>query len=53
MACGAPHIPGSHDEQLSILDSRGFVYFRMGDYAAAISDRDAALKKKAEFAASL
>jgi tetratricopeptide (TPR) repeat protein len=41
------------DAQASILDSRCFVYFRMGNYPAAIADCDAALKKSPEFANSL
>jgi tetratricopeptide (TPR) repeat protein len=35
------------------LDSRGFVYFRLGDYKAAIADYDAALGKKPNYASSL
>jgi TonB family protein len=36
-----------------VLDSRGFVYFRMGDNAKAIADFDAALAKAPKLAASL
>jgi tetratricopeptide (TPR) repeat protein len=43
----------SDDEKASILDSRCFVYFRMGNYPAAISDCDTALRKKPELASSL
>ncbi len=35
------------------LDSRGFVYFRMGQYDAAIADYTAALKLRARMASSL
>jgi tetratricopeptide (TPR) repeat protein len=35
------------------LDSRGFVYFRMGQYGNAIVDYEAALKKNPRLAASL
>jgi tetratricopeptide (TPR) repeat protein len=43
----------SDDEKASILDSRCFVYFRMGNYPAAVSDCDMALEKKPELATSL
>ena len=35
------------------LDSRGFVYFRMGAYKAALADYDAALGKRPGYASSL
>lgn len=36
-----------------VLDARGFVFFRQGDYAKAIADLDAALKANPKLASSL
>jgi tetratricopeptide (TPR) repeat protein len=41
------------DTSADVFDSRGFVYFRMGDYKNAIADCDAALDKHPGFASSL
>ena len=41
------------DAGADVLDSSGFVHFRMGDYKGAIADYDAALDKKPGLASSL
>jgi len=48
--CNKALEPGADTQ---FLDSRGFVYFRMGDYKAAIADYDAGLDKRPGYASSL
>ena len=49
--CGEAVLLAPHDENM--LDSRGFVHFRMADYADAIADTTAALAINPKLSASL
>jgi tetratricopeptide (TPR) repeat protein len=42
-----------HDRPAVVLDSRGLIYFRKGNFAAAVADYDAALKSNPKLAWSL